>query len=259
MDGMRPHTARLWSMLCDECRREFLRTDALLWDTHRHRMPRRHRRVDRADAGQGALTVAAAHVVEVEDVGGALLVAALGRHVSPGRPCGQLHGTPGGRLAQPRPAAHLVLAAGHASAGPLGMGLATDAEGRVRAADGAVGAVWTLGALRRGELWESTAVPEIRSQAVAVAQAITTQVVASTHRTPLRRRVGEPGSTRSSARTDDAKSADRSAELWSSTDSAREPSHPNPPGAGAAAGTAPFPDAVRPHPPGAGAAEGAVN
>ena len=29
--------------------------------------------------------------------------------------------------------------------------------------------VWTLGALRRGELWESTAVPEIRSQALGLA------------------------------------------------------------------------------------------
>ena len=32
--------------------------------------------------------------------------------------------------------------------------------------------VWTLGALRRGELWESTAVPEIRSQASALATSV---------------------------------------------------------------------------------------
>ena len=73
-----------------------------------------------------------------------------------------------------------LLAAGHACPGPLGMGLATDGSGRVRAADGTVGAAWTLGAMRRGELWESTAIPEIRAQAVAVAQAITGCVVEST-------------------------------------------------------------------------------
>src|SRR6186997_1029295 len=67
-------------------------------------------------------------------------------------------------------------AAGQAGAGPLGMGLATDHDGRVRAADGSVGDLWTLGALRRGELWESTAIPEIRAQAHAIAAAIAAQI-----------------------------------------------------------------------------------
>ncbi|MDX6233157.1 MAG: hypothetical protein QOH68_2161, partial [Nocardioidaceae bacterium] len=184
MDGMRPHTARLWSMLCDECRREFLRTDALLWDTHRHRMPR----VTAASIGrmraEGALTVAAAHVVAVDDVAGALLV-----RLSDGTSRRVAHVVnctgPQPDLARSRdPLLTSLLAAGHACAGPLGMGLATDIEGRVCAADGAVGDVWTLGALRRGELWESSAIPEIRSQAAAVAKAIAAQVVASSLSTP---------------------------------------------------------------------------
>jgi uncharacterized NAD(P)/FAD-binding protein YdhS len=179
MDGMRPHTARLWSMLCDECRREFLRTDALLWDTHRHRMPRVTAASIARMRADGALTVAAAHVLEVEDVGGALLV-----QLSDGTSRRVAHVVnctgPQPSVAHSRdPLLTSLLAAGHACAGPLDMGLATDAEGRVRAADGAVGAVWTLGALRRGELWESNAIPEIRSQAVAVAQAIATQVAAA--------------------------------------------------------------------------------
>jgi uncharacterized NAD(P)/FAD-binding protein YdhS len=178
MDGMRPHTARLWSMLCDECRREFLRTDALLWDTHRHRMPGvTAASIARMRAG-GALTVAAAHVVDVDDVGGALLV-----HLSDGTSRRVAHVVnctgPSPDVSRSRdPLLTSLLAAGHACAGPLGMGLATDAEGRVRATDGAVGDVWTLGALRRGELWESSAIPEIRSQAAAVANAITAQLAA---------------------------------------------------------------------------------
>ena len=49
----------------------------------------------------------------------------------------------------------------------LGMGFATDRDGALRG--GAGGLLFTLGTLRRGELWESTAIPELRTQARAVA------------------------------------------------------------------------------------------
>jgi uncharacterized NAD(P)/FAD-binding protein YdhS len=55
-----------------------------------------------------------------------------------------------------------LLGSGQARPGPHGLGFAT-------AADGAVlgplqDRLWTLGGLRRGDLWESTAIPEIRAQ-----------------------------------------------------------------------------------------------
>ena len=49
---------------------------------------------------------------------------------------------------------------------PIGFG------GRVLDPAGRPGPVWALGALRRGELWESTAVPEIRAQAQELASAL---------------------------------------------------------------------------------------
>jgi uncharacterized NAD(P)/FAD-binding protein YdhS len=63
-----------------------------------------------------------------------------------------------------------LLRRGLASPGPHGIGLATLADGAVRGplAD----RLWTLGALRRGELWESTAIPEIRLQARAIADSL---------------------------------------------------------------------------------------
>ena len=36
--------------------------------------------------------------------------------------------------------------------------------------------IWTLGSARRGELWESTAVPEIRTQAAQVAAAVLDEI-----------------------------------------------------------------------------------
>ncbi|MGH8895204.1 MAG: FAD/NAD(P)-binding protein, partial [Actinomycetes bacterium] len=55
-----------------------------------------------------------------------------------------------------------------ARTGPLGLGLATD-DGRLLGVEADL-PVWTLGALRRGELWETTAIPEIRVQAADVAR-----------------------------------------------------------------------------------------
>lgn len=64
--------------------------------------------------------------------------------------------------------------AGLAQPGPLGIGYAVDpATGAVIAADGSASArLFAVGPLRRGALWESTAIPEIRVQAAALADAL---------------------------------------------------------------------------------------
>jgi len=49
--------------------------------------------------------------------------------------------------------------------GPLGLGLATGADGSIVGSDGRL---WLVGPLRRGDLWETTAIPEIRAQAAAL-------------------------------------------------------------------------------------------
>ena len=53
-----------------------------------------------------------------------------------------------------------------------GDGVPHGARAAARLGRGDRGPIWTLGALRRGELWESTAVPEIRAQARALAGAV---------------------------------------------------------------------------------------
>jgi uncharacterized NAD(P)/FAD-binding protein YdhS len=53
----------------------------------------------------------------------------------------------------------------------LGMGLATDTHGALLDLGGqASTSLYTLGPPRRGELWETTAVPEIRGQARTLAE-----------------------------------------------------------------------------------------
>jgi uncharacterized NAD(P)/FAD-binding protein YdhS len=59
-----------------------------------------------------------------------------------------------------------LLDTGQARVGPHGLGLDIDPAGRLISADGrAHQGRWLIGPLRRGVRWETTAVPEIRTQA----------------------------------------------------------------------------------------------
>ena len=63
-----------------------------------------------------------------------------------------------------------LLATGVATPGPVGLGLGTAADGALIDREGrASDRLFTLGALRRGELWETIAVPELRTQAAELA------------------------------------------------------------------------------------------
>jgi uncharacterized NAD(P)/FAD-binding protein YdhS len=63
-----------------------------------------------------------------------------------------------------------LLATGQARPGPHGLGFATAADGSVLGT--MQDRLWALGGLRRGDLWESTAIPEISIQARALGDAI---------------------------------------------------------------------------------------
>ena len=69
-----------------------------------------------------------------------------------------------------------LCAAGTARPHPLGLGLDTCAGGALRDAHGQEHeTLFAIGPLRRGELWETTAVPEIRAQAQALARRLVQQ------------------------------------------------------------------------------------
>jgi len=66
---------------------------------------------------------------------------------------------------------------------PLGLGLDVAADGALINANGETsGTLYTVGALRKGNLWETTAVPEIRAQCTSLAQ-----LLAGSPRSELRR------------------------------------------------------------------------
>ena len=78
---------------------------------------------------------------------------------------------PVGHSSQPDALVSALLEAGRARPGPLGLGLGTNPDGALLDARGrASERLWTLGPVRRGDSWESTAVPDIRLQAAALAE-----------------------------------------------------------------------------------------
>ncbi|MEW1825079.1 FAD/NAD(P)-binding protein [Streptomyces sp. NPDC088196] len=198
LDSLRPHTARLWRSLTPEERGEFLAHEGALWNTHRHRMaPTTAESVTRARTAR-RLQVHAATITEAVEADGQLAVTlSNGRTVRVGWVIDCTG--PGQRLEDPLWRG--LFETGAAVPGPLGMGVATR-DGRLLDTQGrSVRPLFTLGAPRRGELWETTAIPEIRVQAAALAQ----QLPAPPARRAARRRpvdgLGLPLSTHAEAAT----------------------------------------------------------
>ena len=82
------------------------------------------------------------------------------------------------------PVVNDLLARGVASSDPLGLGLRTDNAGRLIGPGGQrTRRILTLGSTRRGSLYESTAIPEIRCQAAELAQLLLPAVESAPRRT----------------------------------------------------------------------------
>jgi len=173
IDGLRPITAELWQALSDAERTAFLAGPVRRWDRVRHRIDPavgswlEQRRAD------GSLRVHAGHVVAAEPRGRTVRVTLTGGTVIDAAAVLNCTGagTDPRRSSDPLPMN--LLARGLARPGPCSVGFATDDTGRLRPATAATAAaVWAIGPLRRGELFESTAIPEIRAQAAALARSV---------------------------------------------------------------------------------------
>ena len=192
-DTLRPLTGDLWGELDDDDRAEFLAQDAAWWDLHRHRMPPTSAAAVARLRTAGALRISSDEVLDAtEAADGVEVTLASGRTLTVAAVV-NCTGPLGDVRRSADPLHRDLLAQGTAVAGPLGLGVRTHAGRVVDATHAHTAPVWTLGALRRGELWESTAIPEIRTQAAAVAADVLDELGASrpaavTPAPPARRR-----------------------------------------------------------------------
>jgi uncharacterized NAD(P)/FAD-binding protein YdhS len=173
IDSLRPHVAGMWQALTPRDKRLFLRSVARYWEVHRHRVPP-------ATAGriaqlrtEGRLSVHRGRVVAVTEVPGGLSVRieedgrtadiAAGRLINATGPAADVTNTAD-------PLLRGLLDAGLATPDPLRLGFRASAGGGLLDVSGRPSAtLFTLGPPLRGQLYETTAVPEIRDQAAALA------------------------------------------------------------------------------------------
>lgn len=179
VDGMRPHTQRLWQQLGPAEQRRFLARVARYWDVHRHRMaPRVAERV--ADLRRtGRLRLYTGRLAQAEPVAGAAggfdcrLETAAGTQVL--RPGWIIDCTgPGTDVsATTDPLLNQLLASGQGTSDPHRLGLDTAPTGAlIDRAGWPSDRLFAVGPLRRGTLYESTAIPEIRAQAGELAELV---------------------------------------------------------------------------------------
>jgi uncharacterized NAD(P)/FAD-binding protein YdhS len=172
VDALRPVTSDIWRSLDDRARRDFLRADARRWDRVRHRLAPAVSTWLSERAADGCLTVHRATIETVTDsAGGARVTLSDGTDLMAAAVV-NCTGTCVDVRASENPLLTNLFHSGIAQPGPLQLGLATDGGGRLRTADATSSRTWTLGPPRRGELWESTAIPEIRVQARELAVAM---------------------------------------------------------------------------------------
>jgi uncharacterized NAD(P)/FAD-binding protein YdhS len=173
IDSVRAMTQRLWAGLSDEDKAEFMRYDARVWDAARHRIPPASAAaLDAAREAQRLVRHEAQVLGVVEHPDGLEVTLSDGETLRVGAvvnctgPCGS-------PAVSADPLVRSLMDGGYARSGPLGIGFDTADDGQlVDIEGGAALPVWTLGSLRRGTLWESTAMPEIREQAAALAKSV---------------------------------------------------------------------------------------
>ena len=169
VDNLRPRCNDLWRAMDLRDQRRLLGRWWPWWNVHRHRTaPEVGRALDDMLAS-GALRIERARVEVVNPRGGRLRVRLGPRSIEADR---MIDATgPADRLDLAcQPALADLVASGHLSADPHGLGVVVGRAGRAIGRTGTpTPGLWTIGALRRGTEWETTAIPEIRSQAEAIA------------------------------------------------------------------------------------------
>ena len=174
--SIRDQTPALWQRLDTEERQRFLRHARPYWETHRHRSSPETAFAVESMRESGALELLPGRVARLVEKPTGVTVTYAPRHGSPARELvvGKVVNCtgPDTDLARVRdPLIRALREHGTIRPDPLGLGLDTDDDGRLLGADGTPSDHLTLvGPLRKGRLWEHTAVPELRVEAQRVAQ-----------------------------------------------------------------------------------------
>ncbi len=177
LDALRPHLPSLWRRLPIADQRLFLRHVARYWEVHRHRMPPQTARRVTGLRCTGRLTVHAGRVTAVTRGSGGLRVRLDQDGTITELAAGWVINATGPNSDVTRisdPLLRDLFGQGFIRPDPLRLGVDATLGGAVLDASGRPSStIFTLGPPLRGLWYETTAIPEIRDQAAALAVRLT--------------------------------------------------------------------------------------
>ncbi|MBD0268782.1 MAG: FAD/NAD(P)-binding protein [Cyanobacteria bacterium Co-bin8] len=178
VDSLRPITQELWQQLPRPEQRRFMRHLNPYWDVHRHRIAPEIGETIQTLRESGQLTVAAGRILSYQPTADGVAVTFRHRRsinqesviVSRVINCTGVQVDYG---RSPQPLIASLRDQGLIRPNNLGLGLDTAPDGAVLDAQGQRSSLlYTLGTARKGQLWESIAVPELREQAQLLASTV---------------------------------------------------------------------------------------
>lgn len=179
IDGLRPLNQTLWGHMSLRERQSFLRHGKTYWDTHRHRMAPSVARNLNLGLEESRLKIIAGRIEEWSRDGQGVMTLTYktrGHAKSSELGADYVINCTGGTLSPAKTTDPLMVnlkRSGFIEPHPTGLGIRTSRQGLVLSRGGGdVPWLHVLGALRTGDLGESTAVPELRVQAAEVARHI---------------------------------------------------------------------------------------
>ncbi len=173
-DSLRPHLGAIWAAWPVLEQARFLRHLGSLWSVLRHRSPPQNATALHDMMTTGQVRMHSGRVRKIEATGANLRVQTEHKKEIAWHTTQHVVNCTGPLLDYTRiqdPVVADLRAAGHLQPDPLRLGILTDEHGALISAGGQVSNLFfTLGPSRRPAYFESTAVPELRQQAVALAQ-----------------------------------------------------------------------------------------
>lgn len=182
VDGIRPVAQTLWRSLPGGERQRFVRHLASHWDAHRHRVAPQIDAMVQDRLRDGGLSVIAGRVVDAEDRGDRLVLQVRRRgHARVESITAGLVVNCTGPARDIRESSSRLLQAlfhtGVVRPGLLALGLDADDRGALFRSDGQVHErLFAIGPLLKDQLWETTAVRELRVQAAELANRVLSAV-----------------------------------------------------------------------------------
>ncbi len=169
-DSLRPQVAQIWQSLSEPERRRFLRHVRPYWEVHRHRAAPQIAQSIAEQISGGQIKVHAGRITGYTEDGSRVKVTYHDRKsgkansisvdriincTGPESDCRRLDN----RLISS------LLASGSARPDPLFLGLDVSPDGALVSRNGTISdSLFAIGPIRKGSVWESTAVPELREQ-----------------------------------------------------------------------------------------------